>query len=101
MHTRVFRSGTKFPQCKQHGDVPPTSASLAHPVEKGDPYMVYRTPEVTSIGSASELVQGMPGFGTDGNPVTLNSRVNFSSKLEEKEPGKRSRWAGSVFNQNF
>jgi hypothetical protein len=46
--------------------------------------MFYRAPEVTSIGSASELVQGMPGFGTDGNPVTLNSRVNFSSKLEEK-----------------
>jgi hypothetical protein len=71
-------------QCNQNGDVPPTSASLAQSVEKGDTDMLYRAPEVTSIGSASELVQGMPGFGTDGNPVTLNSKVNFSSKLEEK-----------------
>jgi hypothetical protein len=46
--------------------------------------MIYRAPEMTSIGSASELVQGMPGIGHDGNPVTLNSKVGFSSKLEEK-----------------
>lgn len=46
--------------------------------------MSYRAPQMTPIGSASELVQGMPGFGADGNPVTLNSKVGFSSKLEEE-----------------
>jgi hypothetical protein len=60
-----------------------TLASVNHLVEKGNIYMLYRTPEAISIGSASELIQGMPGFGADGDPVTLNSRVGFSSKLEE------------------
>ena len=84
MHTRVFRSGTKFRNITSMAMFHQHSASLAHRWRKEILNMVYRTPEVTSIGSATELVQGMPGFGTDGNPVTLNSRVNFSSKLEEK-----------------
>lgn len=46
--------------------------------------MFYEAPTVSVVGTASELIQGMPGFGVDGNPDTLNSWVSLSSKLEEE-----------------
>lgn len=46
--------------------------------------MFYQAPQLNVVGSASELIQGMPGVGHDGNPITLNSKFALASKLEEE-----------------
>lgn len=46
--------------------------------------MFYEKPSVDVVGSANRLIQGEAGFGVDGNPDTLNSRIGCSSKLEEE-----------------
>jgi hypothetical protein len=46
--------------------------------------MFYEKPFVEVVGSASRLIQGQAGFGVDGNPDTLNSKIGDSSKLEEE-----------------
>ena len=45
---------------------------------------MYQKPEIVCAGPASELIQGMPGFGQDGNPNTLNSKVVLLTALEEE-----------------
>jgi hypothetical protein len=46
--------------------------------------MFYEKPSVEIVGSASRLIQGEAGFGVDGNPDTLNSKIGYASKLEEE-----------------
>lgn len=46
--------------------------------------MFYQAPSVEIIGSATDSIQGLPGIGPDAGPVTQNTRLALSSKLEEE-----------------
>jgi hypothetical protein len=61
---------------------PDIAQKKSHPVEKGG-YMSYQTPLLDVIGAATKSIQGLPGVGPDGGPITQNTKAKFSSKLEE------------------
>ena len=65
-----------------HISASPPGAAASVVVEKG--VLMYQKPEIVCAGPASELIQGMPGFGQDGNPNTLNSKVVLLTALEEE-----------------
>jgi len=46
--------------------------------------MRYQSPSLDLIGTASNFIQGLPGVGHDGNPITQNSRASLVSTLEEE-----------------
>ena len=52
-------------------------------MEKGGD-MSYQTPMLNVVGSATKSIQGLPGVGPDGGPITQNTKAHFSSKLEEQ-----------------
>ena len=46
--------------------------------------MLYQTPWLDVVGPASKSIQGLPGIGPDGGPITQNTKAQLSSKLEEE-----------------
>ena len=52
-------------------------------MEKGGD-MSYQTPVLDVVGAATKSIQGLPGVGPDGGPITQNTKAQFSSKLEEE-----------------